>query len=167
MKNVITNNLNQLAEFIERIPDEKYVQKINVLSGSSIGQHMRHILEFYIALLNSQSDTINYDNRERDKIIENCTETALATTKHLLKLVPNLNEQLSLNYTADFTSDGDNELKITSSFGRELAYCLEHSIHHQALIKAALIELNLKHLVEDDFGVAYSTIRYNKKVCAQ
>ena len=48
---------------------------------------------------------------------------------------------------------------IESSFERELVYCLEHSIHHKALIKVALREYALTHLVSNSFGVAPSTLK--------
>ncbi|MBK7669499.1 MAG: hypothetical protein IPJ32_20460 [Sphingobacteriaceae bacterium] len=37
---------------------------------------------------------------------------------------------------------------IQSSFYRGLAYNLEHSIHHQALIKVAITEMQLTSLVK-------------------
>jgi hypothetical protein len=49
---------------------------------------------------------------------------------------------------------------ISTSFERELVYCLDHAIHHQALIKIGLKELDCVDLVNGNFGVAYSTIRY-------
>ena len=49
---------------------------------------------------------------------------------------------------------------VNTSLERELVYCLDHAIHHQALIKIGLKEQNLSHLVSQDFGVAYSTLRF-------
>ncbi|MCA1746680.1 MAG: hypothetical protein LC655_03220, partial [Bacteroidales bacterium] len=65
------------------------------------------------------------------------------------------------------SSEGNSQKMISSSVGRELAYCIEHSIHHQAIIKAGLIDLNCTELVSSEFGVAYSTIRYRNDSCAQ
>ena len=60
--------------------------------------------------------------------------------------------------------DGE-ELNIESNYFRELLYNLEHCIHHQALIKVAVLQL--EHLqIDQDFGVARSTIEYRKQ-CAQ
>ena len=53
-----------------------------------------------------------------------------------------------------------------TSFDRELLYCLDHAIHHQALIKIGLKELQIADLVGDDFGVAYSTLRYRASLDA-
>jgi uncharacterized damage-inducible protein DinB len=68
---------------------------------------------------------------------------------------------------ADYTHDGSQDNKIPTSIGREVAYCIEHSIHHQAIIKAALIAIGREKLVDEQFGVAYSTIRHRKEQCAQ
>ena len=56
-------------------------------------------------------------------------------------------------------------IKIDSNYYRELLYNLEHCIHHQALIKVAVLKNeNLK--VDANFGVARSTIEYRKQ-CVQ
>ena len=60
--------------------------------------------------------------------------------------------------------DGE-ELRIDSNYFRELLYNLEHCIHHQALIKVAILQLGHLH-VNENFGVARSTIEYRKQ-CAQ
>jgi hypothetical protein len=61
-----------------------------------------------------------------------------------------------------FSKEAQNNL-VNTSFERELVYCLDHAIHHQALIKIGLKEQELSHLVSQDFGVAYSTLRYRKQ----
>jgi len=71
-----------------------------------------------------------------------------------------LNENDPVQMVADYTVDGTSGNNIPSTTGRELAYCIEHSIHHQAIIKAGLISMGLNKLTDDHFGVAYSTIRY-------
>lgn len=167
MQNVITENLKQLANLLEKIPVEAYQKKIDILSGSSIGQHMRHILEFYQIVVEAQKNTLSYDNRKRELIIQEDPKVALARIASISESLLNTDNDREINLDADFTSSGEKTQHLKSSIGREIAYCIEHSIHHQALIKAGLIALNLKHLVSEDFGVAYSTIRYNKKVCAQ
>ena len=60
--------------------------------------------------------------------------------------------------------DGE-EILIESNYHRELLYNLEHCIHHQALIKVAILQLE-NILVNDNFGVARSTIEYRNQ-CAQ
>lgn len=85
----------------------------------------------------------------------------------LLSGIDTLDEFQTVRFEADYSMTGSSPNSVTSSVGREMAYCIEHSIHHQAIIKGALIDLHLYDLVNDHFGVAYSTIRYRNDSCAQ
>ena len=51
----------------------------------------------------------------------------------------------------------EEELRIESNYFRELLYNLEHCIHHQALIKVAILQVE-SITIGRDFGVARSTI---------
>lgn len=168
MKNVAKENLMQLKELLRRINNENYQKKNEVLSGSSIGQHIRHILEFYLLLVSgSFSGIISYDKRQRDQRIEDSTEFAVESIIHLLRGIETLVLNQEVKFEGDFTTDGSQDNFTASSVGRELAYCIEHSIHHQAIIKAGLIDMGLSEIAGENFGVAYSTIRYRENQCAQ
>lgn len=168
MKKPAKENLIQIRCLLESIKNEDYTRKTEILSGATIGQHIRHILEFYLLLVSgSFSGSICYDKRERDVRIESDTDFALNIIDKLLKGVDTLDQSQSLIFEGDFTANGSVQSTIQSSIGRELAYCIEHSIHHQAIIKAGLISLGLGNLANNQFGVAYSTIRYREKKCAQ
>ncbi|NQU55107.1 MAG: DinB family protein [Bacteroidetes bacterium] len=167
MKKVIKENLQQLTDLLNSISEQQYTKQIEILSDSTIGQHFRHIIEFYKTILNATSNSVCYDNRKRDKRIENSPAFTIKTIELILLEVEQLNENQLLCLEADFTEDGSGKKQIKSSAAREMAYCLEHSIHHQALIKAGLISMNLKQLVNDKFGVAYSTIQFQNNICAQ
>jgi len=168
MKSVAKENLLQIKDLLSNITETNYTDKPKILSGASIGQHVRHILEFYLLLVSgSFSGTISYDKRERDIRIENSPEFAIQTIERLIKGVDTLDNNLAVKLEADYTAGGNIQNLINSSVGRELAYCIEHSIHHQALIKAGLIALGLGNVTDEHFGFAYSTIRYRKDQCAQ
>lgn len=168
MKTTAKENLTQIRDLLKDIDDENFGRKADILSGSSIGQHVRHILEFYLLLVSgSFSGAISYDKRQRDTRIENDRHFAISMIDRLIQGIDTLDENLSVKFEGDFTADGSAQKIIYSSVGRELAYCIEHSIHHQALIKAGLIAFGLKELTGDHFGVAYSTIRFRENKCAQ
>lgn len=168
MKKVAKENLIQLSGMLQLISKEQYTQQLEILSGSSVGQHIRHILEFYLLLVSgSFSGIISYDKRQRDKQIEENPLVALETIERLLKGIDTLDLRQTVKFEGDFTIDGSHDNFTASSVGRELAYCIEHSIHHQAIIKAGLIGLGLSALTDEHFGVAYSTIRYRENKCAQ
>jgi uncharacterized damage-inducible protein DinB len=168
MKTTAKENLYQLREFLENISNDHYTAKPEILSGASIGQHIRHILEFYLLLVSgSFSGTISYDKRKRDIRIEEDTRFAIQTIDRLHSGIDTLDEKYQVKLKADYSNGEKSQKLIDSSVGRELAYCIEHSIHHQALIKAGLIAIGLNNIISEDFGVAYSTIRYKKNSCAQ
>jgi hypothetical protein len=168
MKTTAQENLFQLKDLINVIGIKHYNKESSVLSGSTIGQHIRHILEFYLLLVSgSFTGTISYDKRERDLRIETDPHFAAKVIDRLLSGVNTLDETQRIKLEGDYSSNGSAQNIISTSVGRELAYCIEHSIHHQAMIKAGLIDLNLDDLVNEQFGVAYSTIRYRNDSCAQ
>jgi uncharacterized damage-inducible protein DinB len=168
MKTTAKENLKQLEDLISTIGTGNYNKESSVLSGATIGQHIRHILEFYLLLVSgSFTGTISYDKRERDLRIETDPAFAANTIRRLLTGIDMLEETQSVRFDADYSFRGTSQNTISSSVGRELAYCIEHSIHHQAIIKAGLIELGLGSIVNENFGVAYSTIRYRNDSCAQ
>jgi uncharacterized damage-inducible protein DinB len=168
MKKVAKENLKQLSEMLQLISKEQYTQKSEILSGSSVGQHIRHILEFYQLLISgSFSGIISYDKRQRDQRIEENPRFAIEIINRFVKGIETLDLNQKVKFEGDFTTDGSQDNFTASSVGRELAYCIEHSIHHQAIIKAGLIDLGLTAVVSENFGVAYSTIRYRETQCAQ
>ncbi len=168
MKTTAKENLLQLKDLVQVIGTEKYNTPSDILSGATIGQHIRHILEFYLLLVSgSFTGTVSYDKRERDLRLENDPVFAAKVIDRLLSGINTLDVTQTVKFEADYTSEGTSQKMISSSVGRELAYCIEHSIHHQAIIKAGLIDLGCTDLVNNEFGVAYSTIRYRNDSCAQ
>lgn len=164
MKETAKDNLLQLKGLLETLDEAEYTMKHDILSGATVGQHMRHILEFYLLLVSGSFEgNISYDKRERNQKIETSLSFAVDTINLLIPALSLLKEKDPVELEADYTEYGSSVNIVQSSIGRELAYCLEHSIHHQALIKAGLIAAGLAHTVDINFGVAYSTIRYREK----
>ncbi len=99
--------------------------------------------------------------------IENDPSFARETIERLLTGIDTIKEEEPVILVADYSTNGKSENAVKSTTGRELAYCIEHSIHHQAIIKAGLIAMGLSGLTDGHFGVAYSTIRYRDNSPAQ
>lgn len=154
-------NLKSLKSLISNIENAEYKQKIKCLTNSSIGQHIRHILEFYNCLLDGKiSARINYDNRPRNIEIETDKFVSILIINEIIEKLQLINEDCDLKIEINLSDKTRNKSDLNTSLFRELAYCLEHSIHHQALIKVALIEMKLAHKIDKYFGVAPSTIRH-------
>lgn len=146
-------------DLCERLDDQQYCYNSKLLNGASIGQHLRHSAEFYLCLFQSiPTQTVNYDERKRDLLIE-------TDRKHAIKILSDLSDQLkqiSSSFALQLFSDETEakEKPFVTSVDRELLYCLDHAIHHQALIKIGLKELQIVDFVRDHFGVAYSTLSH-------
>lgn len=157
----VKNNLNQIVELIQQLSNEEFSKKHTELSEASIGEHTRHIIELFQCLLESYDNgCINYDLRKRNNLIQTKVEEAKKYIGILLDSIEKENKNLMLTQ-----GENSNQLTIETNYFRELLYNLEHSIHHQALIKVVLQKF--KHVsVSEDFGVARSTIEYRMQ-CAQ
>lgn len=157
----ICKTLNELSELLSQLSNEDFSKPCPALSNSSIGEHTRHVIEMF-QCLEKQYDlgVVNYDKRKRDQYIQTDTLFAKQSIDLILNQLDKPNKFIQLQQFID-----GEEILIESNYHRELLYNLEHCIHHQALIKVAILQLE-NILVNDNFGVACSTIEFRKQ-CAQ
>jgi len=142
---------------------DQFKQPIPTLSGSSIGQHVRHTLEFFICLQDAHiNGEINYDERKHDHYLEQDVRLAAQVAQSLQENILKQKGDFSLVMKANYEVDSDEELAIKTTYHRELAYNIEHAIHHMALIKIGLKVTFPEVTLPDHFGVASSTVRYQK-----
>ncbi len=159
---------NQLFQLCDKLDNKEYAHCSSLLLGGSIGKHMRHIIEFYDILREgSIVGEINYDIRSRNSQIENETEAAKLRLTSILIWLEGLKENENLSLCFSFDQERDDVEYVESNLMRELAYNMEHAIHHMALIRIALDQLFSHIDIDSNFGLAYSTIRYNKDQCAR
>lgn len=157
----INKNLNELILLLNQLSNANYSNPCRELSQASIGEHTRHIVEMFQCLENQyDSGIVNYDKRARNILIQ--TDTNFAQNQ-ILSIQNNL-EKENKNLTLVQIIDKE-EIRIESNYFRELLYNLEHCIHHQALIKVAVLQFE-NVTIDPDFGVARSTIEYRRQ-CAQ
>ena len=157
----ITKTLNELLDLLLQISDTDYSCPCHQLSNATIGEHTRHIIEMFQCLENQyKNGIVNYDIRKRDYLIQTNTDFAQKCILQILNQIEKPNKSLQLQQIVD-----GEELLIDTNYNRELLYNLEHCIHHQALIKVAVIQSETIK-IDENFGVARSTIEYRKQ-CAQ
>jgi len=172
---LLTSNILQLEEIralLGKVPEGIYSMKRDVLSGASIGQHVRHLLEFYVTLEQGlKANVVCYDARARDLRIETDLSYSIQVVDKAIVFMSSSffdknafkrNITLRASYGVDVSVDID----IDTTVERELAYCMDHAIHHLAIIKISLIESGVDLKMEADLGVASSTLRY-REICAQ
>ena len=167
MQTYCKENLNEIKNVLIQLTNPQYTFQSTTLFGATIGQHVRHILEIYQSVLSgSETKLINYDNRERNLLIENDTNIAIQMIDEICSKLKEEQSDMHMILEGNFCAEEGEQIKIETSFLRELAYCLEHSIHHQALIKVGLLEVKCLNFIDDTFGLAPATIRHRKQ-CVQ
>lgn len=158
--------LNSIDETINKLNDRQYTESMEILSDATIGQHVRHMLEFYEAIENAiKSTEVNYDARKRSLDLETSVKRASDTIQGFKKNMLNYSEDKKIEMKGNYSINDIDASTISTSLSRELAYTMDHSIHHLAIIKNALILQGVK--IDKNFGVAPSTIRYRNELCAQ
>lgn len=156
--------LAQLVEVMNQLSDEDFQKPIDTLSDSSIGQHIRHTIEFFLCLVDgANKGAINYDERRHDTFIETDRKLAISVIQSIDNFLLGKVLDHPMDLMANYQVDGDEIVAIPSSLYRELAYNIEHAIHHMALIKIGVRSLDKNIELPQHFGVASSTVRYQKQ----
>jgi hypothetical protein len=173
--NSARNILSQQGFILETISDEDYVKHHPFYLGSSVGGHVRHVLDHWSKLMNhdyaissteAKGDAIDYDSRERNTEIETNRLVALKINERILH---QLNSAL-LHRTPDtplqvmFLGDSQSGVRYTvdSTFGRELSFVAHHATHHLSTIKLLMQTMSYESL-PTTIGMAHSTIQYWNK----
>lgn len=149
--------LEQLENWLGRVEQSVFVEPVRILSGATVGQHVRHILESFECLANADA-TVDYEARPRDICIEQNPTTALRKVQWLKTALENGDRPLSVK------TSYDDAPQIGTTYFRELQYNIDHCVHHQAQIRTALLAVEWAGTLPESFGVAPSTLRYRAQI---
>jgi hypothetical protein len=155
--------LGQLTEMTNQLTDSDFVKPVESLGNSSIGQHLRHTLEFFICLeQGAEQGVINYDKRSHDKLIETDKNIALGAIAKITEFVQSHPENKSLKLEVGYDLNREEYASVDTNVLRELVYNIEHAVHHMAIMKIGIREAAPYVKLPFDFGIAASTIRYKE-----
>lgn len=157
--------LDQLEDVVTQITVEDFTRPSQALSNSTVGQHLRHTVEFFLCLENGfREGVINYDKRAHDKLIESDRFIALNTIRRIKDFVVETNNDAALRLEVGYDRHTEDCVSIQTNYFRELTYNIEHAIHHMALIKIGVREVAGYVTLCRDFGIAVSTLRHKDVV---
>ena len=163
LKTACNNILGQMAEVIEKIDDADFVKPSTVLSGSTLGQHFRHAIEFFECLVSGyEKGLISYDKRDHDKNIETSRVLAIEVISRIRDFIDSTSSDRKLLLEVSYNPETNESEKVESNMAREIVYNIEHVVHHMALVKIGIKELIPDFNLPADFGVAVSTIKYQR-----
>src|SRR5690349_8784676 len=128
--------LSQLRKIVGQMSDDDFVRPSSALGGVTIGQHLRHTIEFFLCLESGYSSgKVNYDDRDHDKLIEKDKALALAALERICAFLSKTNEDKPLQLAVCYERDANNFVVIETNYHREVVYNIEHAVHHMAIMK--------------------------------
>lgn len=153
--------IEQISDLLDRINSDTYAKPLHLFNGSSIGQHFRHIVDFYGCLSRCADGRVDYARRQRDTRVETEPGYAVEVLQGYFEKIKGLNEADQVEVVADFSSDVNEERPVVhSSIARELMYAYDHAVHHLAIIKMGLKATSPTFEVDKNLGVAPSTVKH-------
>jgi uncharacterized damage-inducible protein DinB len=150
--------LCQLEGVLKELDDSEYrCERAKGVSGS-IGGHVRHLLDHVNALFPALAGrAVNYDTRCRGTDVEHRVDAALSAIDDACQRLAQLTDEelgrsVSLSIAVSTTGSS---IETTSTFERELAFVVSHTVHHFAIIALLLREAGEE--VPPRFGYAPTT----------
>jgi uncharacterized damage-inducible protein DinB len=161
LSNACGHILRQLNDVIRQVDDRDFARPSVALSHSSIGQHLRHTLEFFFCLESGvATGIVNYDKRAHDVLIENDKAFALNALQRIHEFIQHQKTDKALLLEVGYDRHSEQTVSIRTNYFRELTYNIEHAVHHMAIMKIGIREVAPYVTVPHDFGVAVSTLRH-------
>ncbi|MEM7376150.1 MAG: DinB family protein [Pseudomonadota bacterium] len=155
--------LDQLSDVVAQLDEPDFSRPVPTLSGASVGQHLRHTIEFFCCVIDGvETGTIDYDLRCRDPALESDPTAALRAIDGIKGFLAGTERDRPLTLRVDYSVEPGNGSEIHSCLFRELAYNIEHAVHHMALIRIGVAEIDPSVALPEHFGVASSTVRYRQ-----
>ena len=151
-----------MTDLLGRISPETYSQPLPLFNGSSIGQHFRHIVDFYGCLQRGVNEgRVDYAQRQRDARVETEPDYAALILTEFMRQLEAAVEIAAVEVVADFSSElNETRPVVQSTVGREMMYAYDHAVHHLAMIKMGLKATAPTLEIDKNLGVAPSTVKH-------
>jgi len=152
MFKAIEKNLNRGVQLLNCISDEAYSNTTIAPYYSSIGGHMRHILDVFDCVFDGlESGNINLISRKRNELAENYTQYGIAYFEDIIQRLKLINTE-DLNKIVTVTDDlGLGIITANYTLGGILIQAHSHAIHHFASVGYVISHLGIS-LPDADFG---------------
>ena len=152
MIDAIENNLKRGVRLLNAINDTQYSNTSVQPYHSSIGIHMRHILDVFDCIFcGLETKRINLSERKRNELAEQKTVMGLAYFDEIIDKLQRLNST-DLDQVVEVSDDlGFGMVTTKYTLASILAQAHSHAIHHFASIGYIISQLGIE-LPDVDFG---------------
>lgn len=169
LRNSVLEALHQVLELIDLVDDD--YSRIPKTALSPIGKHVRHIVDHLWAFQEGmRTGCVDYNVRHRDTALE--TEPKFAENalhKFIAWFKAESLQRQDITVISEISASHLEQVRIPSSINRELAYLINHTLHHVAY--ASVLARSMGIAVPQYLGTAPATASYlraqGKAPCAQ
>ncbi|MFY9241388.1 MAG: DinB family protein [Polaribacter sp.] len=164
MINAIEKNLQRGIHLLKSISDDDYANTTIPPYYSSIGCHMRHILDVFSCVLNGfKDDYINLTKRERNELVENKTAIGIAYFEDIINQLKQISSK-DLDSNIKVTDDlGLGKVTANYTLAAILMQAQSHAIHHFASVGYVIHQLGIE-LPDEDFGLNSTSLKKTLRV---
>ena len=155
----ITQNLNRGINLLNSISDQEYSNNSTAPYYSSIGVHMRHILDVFSCVFQGiEEGLIDLSSRQRNQLAETKVSVGLDYFEQIITQLNNVNPA-DLDKVVKVKDDlGLGMVTANYTFAAALIQAHSHAIHHFASIGYIISQLGI-NLPDSDFGYNPTTPR--------
>jgi len=159
MIKAIVHNLNRGVNLLNSIDDSQYSDISVAPYNSSIGGHIRHILDIFDCIFDGiKTGEVNLAARKRNELAEQKTTFGLNYLQSTIEKLNNLNG-IDLDQIVAVKDDlGLGEIVQNYTLGSALIQAHSHAIHHFASLGYLINQLGID-LPDNDFGYNPTTPR--------
>lgn len=153
----IIENLEKGKYLLNHISNSKYTNKSVLPYCSSIGAHVRHILDVFQCVFDGlEIQEIDLTKRKRNLDVESFTVSGLEFFDQIINQLNGLDKNNFEQTMIVFDDLGGGKISFTTTLGGILAQAQSHAIHHFASVGYMLHALEVE-LPMDCFGVNPTT----------
>jgi len=162
LSTAVKNVLQQGCMFLDRVGDEEFACPLEGEFAASLGAHYRHVLDHFLCLAEGiHTGQVNYDQRRRNRLLENSVAHARLVTDSLINVLGSLSQNIfqqtcTVTYSVGYGESAAEA--VPSNLAREVIFCVGHAIHHYAILKLLCTGQGVK--LPYEFGIAPSTLRH-------
>lgn len=155
----IVQNLNRGISLLNSVSDQEYANNSTAPYYSSIGIHMRHILDVFQCIFDGiEKGQIDLSARQRNELAETKVTVGLEYFEHIISLLEKVRET-DLNRLVEVKDDlGLGMISANYTIAAALIQAHSHAIHHFASIGYIISQMGI-NLPDGDFGYNPTTPR--------
>lgn len=144
----INENLQKASLLLTSIDQKIYIDESIAPYYSSIGSHIRHVLDFFNCIVEGLDvNNIDLTARKRDERVATQIPYALESILSIQQTLMSFSN-VSTNYLIHVTDNlGQGNITVDYTLESILAHANSHAVHHFATIGYMLHQLNVPHTV--------------------